>query len=260
MRRLALVLLACLSSASVLAKDFPAAGAQYDSQLGGAYTPPAGTRIVSRDRSEASAPGLYNVCYVNAFQTQPGENAWWEGDHPDLILTADGRPVEDENWPGEYLLDTSTAAKRGALADIVGDWIEGCARDGYDAIEADNLDTYSRSDGRLKIEDNLAFVGLLIDKAHGLGLAFGQKNGVELLDRADLPAFDFAITESCQVYDECGPYAERYGARVLEIEYTDTESRFFEQACAARGGQFSIILRDRNLQPPGMPGYMYRSC
>lgn len=260
MRLQALVLLACLLPACVLAKDLPPAGAQYDSQLGGAYEPPAGTKIVSRDRSEAPAPGLYNVCYVNAFQTQPSENDWWQANHPELVLSVDGRPVEDENWPGEYLLDTSTATKRGALAGIVGDWIEGCAKDGYDAIEADNLDTYSRSDGRLKVEDNLAFVGLLIEKAHGLGLAFGQKNGVDLLDRADLPAFDFAITESCQVYDECGPFAERYGARVLEIEYTDTESRFFEEACAARGGQFSIILRDRNLQPPGTPRHSYRTC
>lgn len=260
MHRLAFILLACLLPAGVLAKDFPPPGAQYDSQLGGAYTPPAGTKIISRDRSEPTAPGLYNICYVNAFQTQPGENQWWQTNHPDLILTAGGKPVEDENWPGEYLLDTSTGAKRTALADIVGTWIAGCNEAGYDAIEADNLDTYSRSNNLLSIEDNLAFATLLINKAHSLNLAFGQKNGVDLLDRPDLPPFDFVITESCEVYDECGPYADHYGARVLEIEYTDTAPRFFEEACAARAGQASIILRDRNLQPPGAPGYTYKSC
>jgi hypothetical protein len=47
----------------------------FDYQIGGAHTPPSGVRVVSRDRSSAPAPGLYNICYVNAFHAQPEERA-----------------------------------------------------------------------------------------------------------------------------------------------------------------------------------------
>ena len=238
----------------------PPAGAQYDSQLGGAYAPPSGTRIVSRDREESPASGLYNICYVNAFQTQPQESNWWIANHPSLLLQRNGQYIGDPNWPGEILLDTSTPAKRTELLAIVCGWIELCARDGYDAIEADNLDTYSRSDGALSTDDNLAFAAELIARAHGLGLAFGQKNSAEMGHRGKAVGFDFAIVESCQVYDECDDYTSVFGANVIEIEYTDTDASYFEAACAERGHEISVIRRDRNLTIPGKPSYFYRTC
>lgn len=239
----------------------PPAGGQYDSQLGGAYAPPADTAIVSRDREDAPAPGLYSICYVNAFQTQPQDAQWWTGSHPDLLLTgANGTLVGDPNWPGEILLDTSTPARREGLLAIVGGWIDQCAADGYQAIEADNLDTYSRSEGALTIADNLAFAEALTARAHALGLAFGQKNGVELGTRGRDIGFDFAITESCQVYDECEAYTAVFGRHVLEIEYSDTPLAAFEAACAARKSQISVIRRDRNLSMPGEAAYLYQTC
>lgn len=238
----------------------PPAGGQYDSQLGGAYGPPEGTVIVSRDRADPVAPGLYNICYLNAFQTQPQETGWWLDNQPSLLLRRNGALVEDANWPGEILLDTSTPQSRAGLVAIVGAWIEQCAKDGYDAIEADNLDTYSRSQGALSIDDNLAYVAALVEIAHGLGLAFGQKNGGELGDRGKDTGFDFAIVESCQVYDECDGYTAVFGRHVLEIEYTDTAESNFTKACAARGAQISVIRRDRNLTIAGEPAYFYQTC
>lgn len=238
----------------------PPAGGQYDSQLGGAYPPPAGTLIVSRDRTEAPAAGLYNICYINAFQTQAHETEWWVANHPDLLLRQDGALFEDPNWPGELLLDTTSAVKRAALAEIVGGWIDDCAADGYDAIEADNLDTYSRSAGLISMADNLAFAEALAKRANGLGLAFGQKNGVELGAQSAEAGFDFAIVEGCQVYDECDAYTDVFGAHVLEIEYTDTPADVFETACALRGEKISVIRRDRNLTMPGDPSYFYQTC
>lgn len=64
----------------------PAANVTFDYQIGGAYTPPAGVGAVSRDRGDDPADGLYNVCYVNAFQTQPDALGWWEKNNPDLLL------------------------------------------------------------------------------------------------------------------------------------------------------------------------------
>ena len=47
-------------------KLFPE-GAGFDYQLGGAYTPPKGVKIVARDRTESPAKGFYNICYINGF-------------------------------------------------------------------------------------------------------------------------------------------------------------------------------------------------
>lgn len=105
----------------------PPAHAGFDYQIGGAYTPPAGVEVVSRDHTAAPAPGLYNICYVNAFQAQPGELSTWRARDPGLLLRdEDGGLVVDDEWD-EALLDTSTAAKREALAEVVGGWIDDCA-------------------------------------------------------------------------------------------------------------------------------------
>jgi hypothetical protein len=255
------LILVCLSvtSTAMAAQLFPP-GADYDSQLGGAYSPPPGVSIVSRDRLEEPAGGLYNICYVNAFQTQPDETQWWIKSHPELLLKRNNGWMEDPAWPDEIILDISTGRKREAMLSIVGPWIDKCAHDGFDAIEADNLDTYSRSDGALNMADSLAFAQMLVDRAHRQGLAFGQKNGAELGDRGKAIGFDFAIVESCEVYQECKDYQDIYGRYVLEIEYTDTESRFFDRACNARGAQISVVLRDRGLQPAESADYHYEAC
>jgi hypothetical protein len=120
---------------------------------------------------------------VNGFQTQPGEEGFWLEDHPDIVLRdASGDPVIDPDW-NEMLLDVSTAEKRARLAAIVGGWIEGCAVAGFDAVEIDNLDTYSRAGGRLSEDDAIAFMRLLSGAAHARGLAVAQTNSAEIVGR-----------------------------------------------------------------------------
>lgn len=240
----------------------PPAGARFDYQLGGAYPPPAGVEIVSRDRTARPATGLYNVCYVNAFQTQPDENAWWQRNHPELLLRRGGRLVTDPGWPGERILDTSTAAKRARLAAIVGRWIAGCRRAGFAAVEPDNLDSYTRSKGRLTRAMNLAYARLLVRRAHDLGLAIAQKNLSEIapVGHARI-GFDFAVAEECQVYRECASYIRGYGRRVYEIEYSDNGGiAGFRAACSRGGPRISIVYRDRDLTVPGSASYVYRTC
>ena len=238
----------------------PGGGAVFDYQLGGAYAPAAGVRIVDRDRTDRPAPGAYNICYLNAFQTQPQERRWWVRHHANLLLRRANHYVSDPGWPGEYLLDTSTAGKRGAIAQIVGAWIDGCARSGYDAIEPDDLDSWTRAgvDGALTRADNLALATLLAARAHRDGLAIGQKNTVEV-SRAGRTRvhFDFAVAEECQAYRECGQYRAVYGSRVYEVEYT---VRAFRAACAGHRGTMSITLRDRDVVARGTAGYVDRHC
>ena len=237
----------------------PPANAGFDYQLGGSYPPPAGVRIVARDRTSHPLAGHYNICYLNGFQTQDYQAKWWRTHHPHLLLRdGDGRVVGDPNWPGEYLLDTSTAAKRDGLIAVIGKWIDGCAAKGFDATDPDNLDSNTRSHHLLTFADNLAFAKLLAARAHAAGLAIGQKNYAERSERLEHTAhFDFAIAESCQVYNECSAYTNTYGDEVFDIEYGAAS---YQAACKVYGDRISIIRRDLNLVARGKPGYVYRAC
>lgn len=238
----------------------PPADGRFDYQLGGAYPPPARTAIVERDRTVAPFPGSYGICYVNAFQTQPEDLWWWEAHHPRVLLAGADGYVEDPDWPGEVLFDTSTRAKRAELLSVIGPWIDGCATRGYRAVEPDNLDSFTRSEGRLTAGTNTAFAALLVAHADARGLAVAQKNTAELASTLHTIGFDVAVAEECQVYRECDAYTAVYGLHVLEVEYTDNGLDAFTAACQARRGRISIVLRDRDLVAAGDPGYAYSSC
>jgi hypothetical protein len=250
------------ASTSAPSVRLPPVNGQFDYQIGGAYKPARSVAIVDRDRGSHPARGVYNVCYINAFQTQAESDRWWGVHHPKLLLRkANGHAVEDPGWPGEFVLDVGTAFKRAALARIVGRWIDGCARKGFQAVEPDNLDSYSRSQHLLTLRDDLRFAKLLVTRAHGDGLAIAQKNTAELHHRGRNKAgFDFAIAEECQVYSECSAYTRVYGRHVVEIEYTDNGRRYYRKACAARGDAISILLRDRDVLPRGRKAYVYKTC
>jgi hypothetical protein len=250
------------AAASVHAVSPPPVHGRFSYQIGGAFTPGAGVEIVDRDWHDKPARGRYSICYVNAFQTQPAADSWWRKNHPHLLLRdAHGQTVEDAGWPGELLLDTSTSSYRAKLAAIVGGWITSCAQKGYDAVEPDNLDSYSRSRHLLTRVDNYAFAKLLVTRAHHLGLAIAQKNDAQhaAAGRRHV-GFDFAIAEECQVYAECGDYRSAYGRHVIEIEYADNARHYFTDACKARGAAISITFRDRDVEPRGHKGHVEKWC
>jgi hypothetical protein len=232
----------------------PAGDAPFDYQLGDPYPPPEGTEIVVRDR-EAEPAGLYDVCYVNGFQVQPHELAWWEADHPDLLLSDDGGYVVDGAWD-EVLLDISSEAKRASLAEVVGGWIDGCAARGFEAVEPDNLDSHTRSAGLLTPADAEAFARLLTARAHEAGLAIAQKNDAELAPQGPSLGFDFAIAEECNRWSECDAYADAYAGLVYVVEYDDAD---FDTGCRD-WPQLSIVRRDVLLTPPGSSDHRYAAC
>lgn len=242
----ALVLSVVLALTSVSGTDVtpPPGGVDVDYQLGGASTPAANVGVVVRDRKAKPAAGSYNVCYVNGFQTQPGESRFWR-DRWSLVLKRGGKPVVDEAW-GEWLLDIRTPAKRVALARVMGRWIDRCARDGFDAVEFDNLDSWSRSHGLITRAEARRFARHLVKRSHERGLAAGQKNWAEFDGRR--AGFDFAVAEECGRYDECGDYVDNYGSRVLVIEYRAVD---FRRTCDAWGSRLGVVLRDRELAPTG---------
>ena len=247
----------------------PPENAGFDYQIGGDYPLPPGVSVVTRDWfSGAAEPDpVYSICYVNAFQTQADEPGV---DRPDelsnwprrLVLRALG---DDPRWDGEYLIDIRSAARRARAAEWVQQMIEGCARKGYDAVEYDNLDSWTRLDdtrlaGRLPFgkREALAYARLLAARAHALGLAVGQKNTADITPtQARGVGFDFAVAESCGRFRECGDYRRVYGNRVIAIEY---RRRDFDRACATVGDQISVVLRDRGVSTPGSSRYVHRVC
>ena len=247
----------------------PLANAGFDYQIGGDYPLPPGVSVVSRDwfvGAPAPAPA-YSICYVNAFQTQaneagvdrPDERSNWP---PGLVLSRLG---DDPHWGGEYLVDVSTQKKRRRAADWVEQMIEGCQGKGFDAVEYDNLDSWTRFDGtplahRVPFgkRQALAFARILAGRAHALGLAVAQKNTADVTVRqAQTVGFDFAIAEECARYHECGRYRHVYGNHVIVIEY---RRRDFRRACDTVGDQLSVVLRDRLVRRPGAPRYVYDGC
>jgi len=243
----------------------PTAGT-FDYQLGAAYELPGGVDVVVRDATSEPVPDAYSVCYVNGFQTQPGEEQLWLEDHPDLVLRdADGEPVVDPDWPDELVLDPSTAEQRDGILAILGPVVTGCADAGFDAVEIDNLDTWTRFDdpatGRIDEEGALALAAAYVGLAHDAGLAVAQKNAAEVAAVAhDDLGFDLAVTEECAAYDECAAYTDVYGDHVLQVEYTDALPVPFAQVCAREDRAPLTVLRDRDLVGPGDAAYAREQC
>lgn len=232
-------------------------GAAVDYQLGGAYPPDPGVGIVARDSSAQSADGLYSICYVNGFQTQPADH--W----PDALVLHDasGSDVVDNGWPDERILDISTAEKRSAIAKVLAPTVHACAVRGFQAVEFDNLDSYTRSNGAFNLLAAEAMARLLVELAHREKLAAGQKNTPDLGERGRTGiGFDFAVAEQCRRFDECLAYTRVYGDYVIDIEYTDDLGATVPQVCADPQLPRSSVIRDRMLSAPGSADYQLRRC
>ncbi len=246
----------------------PTAGV-FDYQLGGAYDEveidgtAAAIDVVVRDATAEPLAGAYSVCYVNGYQTQPADAEFWL-DHDDLLLHDEsGDPLIDPDWPDEYILDPSTAEQREDILDVFAPIIAGCADDGFDALEIDNFDTWTRFDA-IAEEDAHALAQGYAELAHASGLAIAQKNAAEVTEVGhDEIGFDFAITEECGVWDECAAYTDVYGDHVLQIEYPDALEEAgidFADVCERDDRAPLTILRDRDLVRDDKPAYVYESC
>ena len=239
-----LLLLASVAPAHATIKPLPI-GPDVDDQLGGVRSVPSRVGIVVRDRTAKPLAGRYNICYVNGFQTQADERGFWR-QRMGLVLHRGGRPVVDSAW-GEWLLDIRSASKRTRLVRIMTAWTRDCARSGFDAVEFDNLDSYTRSHRLLTRSQMIVYSRLLVTAAHRAGLATGQKNTSDFNGRR--VGYDFAVAEECGRYRECGDYTKNYGRRVLAIEYRLADFRW---TCSHHGARLAVVRRDLALSPRGV--------
>ncbi|MCK9794330.1 endo alpha-1,4 polygalactosaminidase [Isoptericola sp. 4D.3] len=242
----------------------PPVDGAFDYQLGGAYDEArAPLDVVVRDATAPPLPGAYNVCYVNGFQTQPDQADLWTGREDLLLHEADGDLVVDPDWPDEHVLDPSTAEQRAGILEVLGPVVTGCAQAGFDAVEIDNLDTWTRFDA-IDEAGAHALARAYADLAHRSGLAVAQKNAAEVTRVAhDDLGFDLAVTEECAAWDECDAYTDVYGDHVLQVEYLDSladAGLTFDDVCARDDRAPLTILRDRDLVAAGEAGYVYEAC
>ena len=154
------------------------------------------------------------------------------------------------------------APTRKAIAALIGQDVRRCADRGFDAVEIDNLDSFTRAPrGRLSLDDNMALAVLYARQAHDLGLLIAQKNAAEYSGRLRREVgFDFAVAEECVSYSECRAYTDVYGDAVIDVEYSDDPRVSLPQICADPARPASTVLRDRDLVPSGEQGYVYRRC
>jgi len=151
------------------------------------------------------------ICYISA-----GTFENWRPDASRFPIEVKGRKVG--GWAGEKWLDIR---RLDVLTPIMKDRLALAVQKGCDAIDADNVDGYSNRTGfTLKATDQLAYNRMLANEAHSLGLGIGLKNDLnQIPDLVGL--FDFAINESCMVWNECSlvsPFVAS-GKAVFHIEY-----------------------------------------
>jgi Glycoside-hydrolase family GH114 len=234
----------------------------FDNQLSGDYPPGRSVSIVVRDWYSGKPlprPG-FSICSINAFQTQADEPDANRPDEPSNWPAAVVSNVEDPNWPGEFLIDLATAQHRRVAFAHVKAMIDRCAEKGFDGVEFDNLDSYTRKRSMtFGQREALLYATLLTKQAHRVGLSVAQKNMPELTKEQSRRqvGFDFAIAESCAEFSECNRYTATYGDAVLVVEYSEAG---FAQACRLSHGTFAVVLRDRDLRVVGEPGYQLKRC
>lgn len=267
----AAALVATSASVTVVASAGPASAAppvalptphaEFDYQIGTPYTPPTGVRVISRDHTKDPAAGLYNICYVNAFQTQKGARGQWDADL--LLRDENGKVIEDPEWEGEAILDLREDGKRKRIAAKVNGWIDTCAAKGFQGVEPDNYDSYGRSRGLFTAVQAQEYIRLLSAHAHDRGLAIAQKNTSELAGAARQNGLDFAVAEECGAWGECDVYANAFNDHVVVIEYS---ADGLNKVCDGYGGRpgfkdrLSIVRRDKSVTAPGNGEYVRTTC
>jgi hypothetical protein len=223
------------------------------------------------------AAGHYSICYVEAGAYQTG--------FPDdaSFKAADyghgAKRYNMQGYPNEWWFDVrgfahyvagDPSSLTGAAVDIaaqLGKRLRGCALEGQDAVEPDDLDGYTNASDTgakgggwgLTRADDAGFQRWLAHQAHADGLAVFQKNDPAEAT-ADEPLFDGVITEECNYYhDPCagsGGDWNKYlhaGKPVLNAEYAE-DGETLSKFCAADhrygiyGALFSVNLDGSHYQ------------
>jgi hypothetical protein len=170
------------------------------------------------------AMGAHAICYVDA-----GTAENWRSDYHKFDPSEIGRQLP--GWQGERFIDAvdwskPVPSRYETIETIMRNRIALCAKEGFDAIEADNVDAYTFGDlggFRLSMAEEETYVERLIAAAHRDGLAFFLKNGIDgdTFLKTLAPLVDGEVNEQCWQFDECSPLRifVREHKPILNVEY-----------------------------------------
>ncbi|ORX86133.1 hypothetical protein BCR32DRAFT_199281 [Anaeromyces robustus] len=151
-----------------------------------------------------------------------------------------------EDWPKERWLDF----RKEGIKPLIKNRMKKAVSKNCDAIEVDNLGAYlhdevkSWSDPITK-EDTIVFAKWLGNTAHSLGISIGLKNVLGIIDSIG-DYFDFAINESCILYNECHLYKNflNQGKAVFAVTYGGVSSHQDALCRNLDGLGISMIVKD----------------
>jgi hypothetical protein len=213
----------------------PAPGVSWYWQLQGVVPLDVDAELVDIDlfdTTEATIGALRDsghrvICYFSA-----GSHEDWRPDAAGFPNAAIGDAMD--GWPGERWLDTRHPDVRNRMIER----LDLAVTKGCDGVEPDNVDGYLNQTGfDLDRDDTVEYLGFLVDAARARDLSIGLKNLPELADALE-PLFDWALTEQCVEFDECGAFAAFIdaGKAVLHVEYVDSAEQIggaIDAACGA---------------------------
>jgi len=188
--------------------------------------------------------GRHVICYIDA--------GTWENWRPDAHRFPSAVLGRPNGWPGERWLDIR---RLGVIEPIMRARFAMCARKGFDALEADNIDGFENQTGfPITARAQLAYDEWIARQAHRLGMAVFEKNDPEQASRLE-PFFDGVLDEQCRQYRECAAFAVylRAGKPVLDAEYSRRLYPAFCRADASAGIMGALYN-------PSLDGRLYQPC
>jgi hypothetical protein len=197
----------------------------------------------------AARPNTKVICYFDA-----GVYEGYRSDKARFPASVIGKA--DVGWDDSFWLDIR---QLDIILPIMKDrMLNWCKNKGFDAIEPDETEVWSNDSGfPITKEQNVTFNRKIAELAHSLGLSVGLKgNNTEapLLE----PYFDWALTEQCWEYDECGFFKDSFvakGKAVFNVEYSATPN-----CTSANSWHINSSKRDLNLVGPTNSKYLYNPC
>jgi hypothetical protein len=173
------------------------------------------------------ARGVRVVCYL--------DTGAYESYRPDAAEFPRSVIGKTTGWPGERWLDIRRQAWP-LFRPIILKRLDLARSLGCDGVEPDQNNPVGNSPGfPITYADEKAWYLEVARAAHARGLSVGMKNGIEIVDRDLVRAFDWALNEECFRYAECAglaPFVRAHKA-VFQVEYRGSRSSFCREANAA---------------------------
>jgi len=192
--------------------------------------------------AELHSQGKKVIAYISV-----GSIENWRSDAADFPTSIIGNNYD--GWDGEKFLDIRDID---ALAPIMRARLDMIKAKGFDAVEPDNMDSYTNNTGfDISERDVINYCKWLSDEAHNRGLSIGQKNATELADQL-VDSFDWILLEDAfeQGFQEEAQIYITKNKAVFATEYTDeiSESYFLNTVCPqAATLNYTAILKQREL-------------